>query len=122
MHNTSARPSVGDRLLWRNPLGIGGVTVSALVKGVALHDGSEEPAFVLLEVEPSEPLRAVFLWAQETVAALGFDWPGPAIVGWVRIAAPTSGALKGMGYAIRDCVRGNAGSGGMLLPGVHLQR
>lgn len=61
----SLRLSTGDRILWRNPFGIGGVTIAATIGQMMVHDGGA-PCAIALHVEPSEPVRAVAEFAKET--------------------------------------------------------
>lgn len=58
------RISTGDRILWRNPFGIGGITIAAAIGQMMVHDGGA-PCVLTLHVEPSEPVCAVAEFAKE---------------------------------------------------------
>lgn len=78
----SARFSTGDRILWRNPLGIGGVTIAATIGHIMVH-GDDSLCALALRVEPSEPVRAVAEFAKEAghyEAGHYGEWP-PAMLG-----------------------------------------
>jgi len=59
------RISTGDRILWRDPFGIGGVAIAATIGQIMVY-GEGAPCALALNVEPSEPVRAVAGWAKET--------------------------------------------------------
>ncbi len=73
----TVRFSAGDRVLWRDPFGIGGIVIAASISGAATHTG-REPSAVALNVEPSEVVRAVAEWARESSRSDGWaigNWP-----------------------------------------------
>lgn len=69
----TTRFSAGDRVLWRDPLGIGGVIIAAVILEAITFAGGEL-CVLALNVEPSEVLRAVAQWARESVIRPD-NWP-----------------------------------------------
>ncbi len=61
----------GDRILYRNPCGMGGVLLAAKLVGFSIYNHCAAPMAVGLDVEPSEPLRAIAGWLREQSAR----WP-----------------------------------------------
>ena len=63
------RFAAGDRILWRDAFGIGGIVIAASILGAAVVQG--DPCAVALNVEPSEVVRAVGEWVQEVISLEG---------------------------------------------------
>lgn len=91
------RFETGDRVLYRNPCGIGGLLLAAKIRGFSV-DSYGYPNVVALEVEPSAALRAVADWMRESQRTIDERFPKSAAMRPVR--PPQKTGLSGEGGSL----------------------
>ena len=114
-HDRKLTFSIGDRVRWENPCGIGGVALFASIRGiVAHHDGS--PSVVGLDVEPNDTLRDLCAQISRMLAPSPFRTPTFPGLPRPDPSPPTGlegrgGLLLATGEAIERAI-----AGGFLIP------